>query len=342
MEKKRQAFNYNLLAAIISRSPTSGRMRYAPTVYGEKQNIKRHHPSPHPQQINGKCVGAYRIHPPRRQKWQNRELFKMELMWENLARFPRNISPGGKTLLGFRGTFSQAGKPCSVSEGHFPGWENLARFPRNISPGGKTLLGFRGTFPRAGKPCSVSEEHFPGRENLAALRRNTFPGGETVPRCAGTFSQAGKPCRAAQEHFPKQENLAALRRNIFPGRETLPRSAGTFSRAGKPCRAPREHFPRRENLAALRRNIFPSRKTLPRCAGTLLRAWKPCRAARQHFYEHENLAAFCGRVSTIICSPPSFPIRPHQGVCDTPLQFLSKNLHEMMPSITASHRTNGK
>ena len=242
MEKKRQAFNYNLLAAIISRSPTSGRMRYAPTVYGEKQNIKRHHPSPHPQQINGKCVGAYRIHPPRRQKWQNRELFKMELMWENLARFPRNISPGGKTLLGFRGTFPRAGKPCSVSEGHFPGWENLARFPRNISPGGKTLLGFRGTFPRAGKPCSVSEEHFPGRENLAALRRNTFPGGETVPRCAGTFSQAGKPCRAAQEHFPKQENLAALRRNIFPGRETLPRCAGTFSQAGKPCRAARQAF----------------------------------------------------------------------------------------------------
>ena len=70
MEEKRQAFNDNLLAAIISRSPTSGRMRYAPTVYGEKQNIKRHHPSPHPQQINGKYVGAYRIRPPHRRTCQ--------------------------------------------------------------------------------------------------------------------------------------------------------------------------------------------------------------------------------------------------------------------------------
>ena len=69
----------------------------------------------------------------------------MELMWENLARFPRDIFPGGKTLPGFRGTFPRAGKPCSVSEGHFPGWENLARFPRNISPGGKSLPGSWGT-----------------------------------------------------------------------------------------------------------------------------------------------------------------------------------------------------
>ena len=146
------------------------------------------------------------------------------------------------------------GKPCSVSEEHFPGRENLARIPGNISPGGKTLLGFRGTFPRAGKPCSVSEEHFPKRENLAALRRN----------------------------------------------------------------------------------IFPSGKTLPRSVATLLRAGKPCCVPRQHFYGHGNLAALRGRVSTIICSPPSFPFRPHQGVCDTPLQFTAKNLHEMMPSITAS------
>ena len=93
------------------------------------------------------------------------------------------------------------GKPCSVSEGHFPGRENPARFPRDISPGGKTLLGFRGTFPRAGKPCSVS---------------------------AGTFPQAGKPCRARGERFPRRENLARLRRNIFPGGKTLLRCAGTL------------------------------------------------------------------------------------------------------------------
>ena len=52
---------------------------------------------------------------------------------ENLARFPRNISPGGKTLLGFRGTLSRAGKPCSVSEEHFPGWEKLAWLMENTS-----------------------------------------------------------------------------------------------------------------------------------------------------------------------------------------------------------------
>ena len=32
----RQAFNDNILAAVISRSLTSGRMRYAPTFFGEK------------------------------------------------------------------------------------------------------------------------------------------------------------------------------------------------------------------------------------------------------------------------------------------------------------------
>ena len=147
-----------------------------------------------------------------------------------------------------------AGKPCSVSEGHFPGRENLARFPRDISPGGKTLLGFRGTFSRAGKPCSVSEEHFPEWENLARFPRDISPGGKTLLGSRGTFSQAGKPCPARGERFPGREKLAALR----------------------------------------------------------------------------------GRLSTIICSPPSFPIRPHQGVCDTPLQFLAKYLHETTPSITVS------
>ena len=120
------------------------------------------------------------------------------------------------------------GKPCPVSEEHFPGRENLARFPRDIFPGGKTLLGFRGTFPQAGKPCSVSEGHFPKRENLARFPRNISPDGKTLLGFRGTFSRAGKPCRAPQEHFPEQENLAALRGNISPGRETLPRSAATL------------------------------------------------------------------------------------------------------------------
>ena len=158
----------------------------------------------------------------------------------------------------------------------------------------------------------------------------------------GTFPRVGKPCSVSEGHFPGWEKLARFQGNVFPGGKSLPGSWGTFSLVGKACLARGERFPEWEKLAALRRNTFPGGKTLLRSAATLLRAWKPCRAARQHFYEHENLAAFCGRVSTIICSPPSFPIRPHQGVCDTPLQLAAKNLHEMMPSITASHRTNGK
>ena len=122
------------------------------------------------------------------------------------------------------------GKPCSLSEEHFPGRGNLARFPRNIFPGGETLLAFRGTFSQAGKPCSLSEEHFPKRGNLARFQRNIFPGGETLLGSRGTFSQAGKPCRARGEHFPRRENLAALVGNIFPSGKTLPRYAAGFQR----------------------------------------------------------------------------------------------------------------
>ena len=201
MEKKRQAFNYNLLAAIISRSPTSGRMRYAPTVYGEKQDIKRNDPSPYPQRTKGKYVGAYRIRPPHEQIWPTKELFIMKLP--------------GKTLPGSRGTFPQAGKPCSVPGEHFPGWEKLARFPRNIFPDGKTLLGFRGTFPRAGKPCSVPGEHFPGRENLARFQGNIFPSGKTLLGFRGTFSRVGKPCSVPGEHFPGREIPRCVLRQAF-------------------------------------------------------------------------------------------------------------------------------
>ena len=104
----------------------------------------------------------------------------------------------------------------------------------------------------------------------------------------------------------------------------------------------RQHFYGRENRAAFCGNTSTSMETLLHFAATLLRAWKPCCVLRQHFYGHGNLAAFCGRVSTIICSPPSFPFRPHQGVCDTPLQLAAKNLHETTPSITASPTKNGK
>ena len=116
--------------------------------------------------------------------------------------------------------------------------------------------------------------------------------------------------------------------------KTLLGFRGTFPRAGKPCSDSEGHFPGRENLAALVGNVFPGGETLPRSWGTFSRAGKPCCILRQHFYEHGNLAAFCGRVSTIICSPPSFPFRPHQGVCDTPLHFPAKYLHKTAPSIT--------
>ncbi|MDY5772775.1 MAG: hypothetical protein SPK32_05005, partial [Bacteroidaceae bacterium] len=66
---------------------------------------------------------------------------------EKLARFQGNVFPRGKSLLGSRGTFSQAGKACSVPEEHFPRQEKLARFQRNVFPSGKSLLGSRGTFP---------------------------------------------------------------------------------------------------------------------------------------------------------------------------------------------------
>ena len=41
-----------------------------PYSFWRKTYTKRHHPSPHPQQINGKYVGAYRIRPPHRRTCQ--------------------------------------------------------------------------------------------------------------------------------------------------------------------------------------------------------------------------------------------------------------------------------
>ena len=89
--------------------------------------------------------------------------------WENLARIPGNVFPGRETLLAFRGTFSQAGKPCSVSGGHFPERENLAALVGNVSPGRKTLPRSWGTFSRAGKPCRAPRQHLYRHGNLAAF-----------------------------------------------------------------------------------------------------------------------------------------------------------------------------
>ena len=105
---------------------------------------------------------------------------------------------------------------------------------------------------------------------------------------------------------------------------------------GKPRSVSEEHFPGREKLARFPRNISPGGKTLPRSWGTFSQAGKACPARGEHFPGRGNLAALRGRLSTIICSPPSFLVRPRQGVCDTPLQLAAKNLHETMPPITAS------
>ena len=152
----------------------------------------------------------------------------------------------------------------------------------------------------------------------------------------GTFSRVGKACSVSEEHFSGREKLARFPRDISPGGKTLLCFRGTFPRVGKPCSVSEGHFPEPENLAALRRNIFPSGKSLPRCAGTLSLVGKPCRAARQHFYEHENLAAFCGRVSTIICSPQSFPDRSHQGVCPCAPTVVGENQNIMILTMNES------
>ena len=169
---------------------------------------------------------------------------------------------------------------------------------------------------------------------------------DTPLQFAATLIGMGKPCRVSGEHFPRWGNLAALRGNIFPGGETLPRSGGTFSQAGKPCRVPGEHFPRRENLAALRGNIFPSGETLPRSRGTFSLAGKPCH--NLFLFAHVRAYAirpysFCGKLSTNFSYslssgrmryaptvfagnfPRSFPVRPLQGVCDTPLHLFDNH-----------------
>ena len=131
--------------------------------------------------------------------------------------------------------------------------------------------------------------------------------GESLLGFRGTLSRAGKACSVSEEHFPKRGKLARFPRDTFPGGKTLLGFRGTFPQAGKPCSVSEEHFPKRENLARFQGNISPGGK---------------------------YLAAFYGRLSTIVCSSQSFPVRPHQGVCDTPLHFPAKYLHKTAPSIT--------
>ena len=138
----------------------------------------------------------------------------------------------------------------------------------------------------------------------------------------GTFSRAGKACSVSGGHFPEWEKLAAFRGNTFTSGKTLLRSAATLLRAGKACCVLRQHFYEREKLAAFCGNIFTSLETLLRSAATLLRAWKPCCVLRQAFNDSMLVAVIS--------------VRPHQGVCDTPLHFPAKYLHKTAPSITVS------
>ena len=113
-------------------------------------------------------------------------------------------------MLGFRGTFSRVGKPCSVSGERFPGQEKLARFQGDIFPSGKSLLRSAAILLRAGKPCCVLRQHFYEREKLAAFCGNTFTSGKSLLRFAATFLRAWKPCCAPRQHYYEPGNLAAF------------------------------------------------------------------------------------------------------------------------------------
>ena len=82
----------------------------------------------------------------------------------------------GKTLLGFRGTFPRAGKPCSVSEEHFPRRENLAALVGNVFPSGETLPRYAGTLLRAWKPCCVLRQAFNDNILAAVISRSLTSG----------------------------------------------------------------------------------------------------------------------------------------------------------------------
>ena len=139
-------------------------------------------------------------------------------MWEKLAALVGNVFPSGKSLLGFRGTFSRVGKACRARGEHFPGWGKLARFPRDVFPGRKSLLGFRGTFSRVGKACSVSEGRFPEWEKLARFPRNVFPDRKSLLGFRGTFSRVGKTCCVLRQAFNDNILAAVISRSLTSGR----------------------------------------------------------------------------------------------------------------------------
>ena len=161
-----------------------------------------------------------------------------------------------------------------------------------------------------GKPCSVSEEHFPGREKLAALVGNVFPGGKSLPRSAATLLWAWKPCCVLRQGFNDDLLTAIIPCSLTSGRMRYAPTVG--GKKLSQTDATHHRIPQRTNskyVGAYR--IRPPHK-------------RTCQAM-------ENAHG-----KTKVYSPPSFPIRSHQGVCDTPLQLAAKNLHEMTPAFTAS------
>ena len=80
--------NESMLATIIPYSLTSGRMRYAPIVGGEKltRNDATHHRIP--QRTNSKNVGAYRIRPPQRRTCQAMGTFTEKRKYARRHHFP--------------------------------------------------------------------------------------------------------------------------------------------------------------------------------------------------------------------------------------------------------------
>ena len=221
----------------------------------------------------------------------------------------------------------------------------------NVFPSGKTLPRSWGTFSRAGKPCRARGEHFPKRENLAALVGNVFPSGETLLRSAATLLRAWKSCCVLRQHFYEHGNLAAFCGNTFMGIKTLLRFAATLQQAWKHCCAARQGF-NDKLLAAiilcsptsgrmryaptvggekLTRNDASHHRVPQRINSKYVGAYRIRPPQRRTCQAMENVHR-----KTKVGSPPSFPIRPRQGVCNTPPQLAEKNLHETMPSINAS------
>ena len=187
-----------MLAKIISHSLTSGRMRYAPTVGGEKltRNDASHHRIP--QQTNSKYVGAYRIRPD----VSDQEMIaasKLSLKPCRAARQGYHARKSvaakrskvfllGKMLPRSAARFSCSGKCSRGARQGFPAWENVAAERGKVFPPGKTFPGNRARFSHPGKCPSETEQGFPARGNVPRKPSKVFLLGKMFPTSAARFS----------------------------------------------------------------------------------------------------------------------------------------------------------